>query len=613
MVEGMSLLASTFRSASADGEPVSRSTWIRALAMAALAPIVTGLLATAALLTLILAIATSSHFSTGAVLSATGPVWLAAYQVPLEIDGLPLGVLPLLPTLLVCVLIARAASGAAQRLGCSTPDRAPLLIGAVAGTHAVVGGIAGILAGDAFITVDVLTAVFVPALVSGLGAAVGVAKPCGLTAAARRYLDPLAVAGLRAGALGLAGLVAAGAATLLLATALSASTVAALSAELAPGAGSATGLWLVSLGYVPNAVIMAMGFATGPGLQLGGVEIGPLSFSGGGVPPFPLLGALPDEQALWWPVLMLLPAAVGAGVGWWLRTCHDDPVARLRTVGVAGALVGFGTVVAGFLAGGSLAAGPFDPVGIPLGFVSITAFLWIAVPGGLVAWFAGPRPAAAEDDTDAEDTDTDTDVDADADTDEDTDTDAATDEADDADSDTGEDSDAGEDSDSDEDASDARESDAGDEAEEPTGDASDTGDVDDAENSDDLDDQSEFADPAGTVDVDDETADAEGAAAGRVGSADPTAGRERAEPGGEPVAEPDDELDLPGDPAGPDDGTNDRPGAGVDRRDGDSDGDDDSDSDDDNTADDDTADDDPGGPDDPGDSGGSRGSGAPKV
>ncbi|WP_253866235.1 cell division protein PerM [Prauserella halophila] len=432
----MSPLASTFRSAHADGEPVSRSTWVRALAMAALAPIVTGLLATSALLTLILAIATSSHFSTGAVLSATGPVWLAAYQVPLEIDGLPLGVLPLLPTLLVCVLIARAASGAAQRLGCSTPDRAPLLIGVVAGAHAVVGGVAALLVGDAFITVDLLTALFVPALVSGLAAAAGVAKPCGLTTAVRRYLDPLAVAGLRAGALGLAGLVAAGGVTLLLATALSTSTIAALFAELAPGAGSATGLWLLSLGYVPNAVVLAMGFATGPGMQFGGVEVGPLSFTGGEVPPFPLLGALPDEQALWWPALMLLPAAVGAGIGWWLRTCHEDPVARLRTVGVAGALVGFGTVLAGFLSGGQLAAGPFDPVGIPLGFVSIAAFLWIAVPGALVAWFAGPRPtSASEADADGEEADeadadeTDADVDGDADGDEaDADGDATADE-----------------------------------------------------------------------------------------------------------------------------------------------------------------------------------------
>lgn len=405
MVENMSLLASTFRSAHADGEPMSRSTFVRALAMVALAPIVTGLLATAALLTLILAIATSSNFSTEAVLSTTGPVWLAAYQVPLEVDGAPLGVLPLVPTVLVCVLIARAASGAAQRLGCATPDRALLLIGVVAAAHAVVGVVVALLSGDAFITADPLTAVFVPALVSGLAVTVGVAKPCGLTTMARRYLDPLAVAGLRAGALGLAGLVAAGALTLLLTTALSASTVADLFAEVAPGAGSATGLWLVSLGYVPNAVGLAMGFATGPGLQLGAVEVGPVSFTGGGVPPFPLLGALPDEQALWWPVLMLLPAAVGTGVGWWLRTCHEDPMARLRTVGVAGALVGFGTVVVGFLAGGRLATGPFDPVGIPLGIVSIAAFLWIAVPGALVAWFAGARPAAAEDDAvdDAED------------------------------------------------------------------------------------------------------------------------------------------------------------------------------------------------------------------
>ncbi|WP_211252593.1 cell division protein PerM [Prauserella rugosa] len=407
----MSLLASPSRSASADGEPVSRSAWVRALATAALAPLLTGYLATAALLTLILAIATSSHFSTAAVFATTGPVWLAAYQVPLQIGGQPLGVLPVLPTIGVCVFVARTARSAAGRLGCTTVNRVPPVIAAIAGAHALAGGILAVVSGDGYISVDVLSAIFVPALVAALAATVGVARQCGLTAELRRYLDPIALHGLRAGALGIAGLLAAGCLTLFVATSLSAPTIGALFHEVAPGVGSATGLWLLSVAYVPNAVVLALGFATGPGLELGGVAAGPFTFTGGGVPPFPLLGALPDERALWWPVFLLLPIAVGALVGWTLRTCHDDPMTRLRTVGVAGALVGFGTVVAGFLAGGRLASGPFDPVGIPLGFVSIAAFLWIALPGALVAWFAGPRPQPAEDTGDADE-----DADADAET-----------------------------------------------------------------------------------------------------------------------------------------------------------------------------------------------------
>ncbi|MFC4004453.1 DUF6350 family protein [Prauserella oleivorans] len=397
----MDLLAPDSRSAPADGGATSPGSRARALMAVALGPLVTGYLAVAAVLALVMSIATRSEFSPSGVFLAAGPGWLAAYQVPLEIGGEPLGVLPLLPTIGVCVLVARTAAGAAQRLGYTAAAQAPILIGVIAGAHALAGGVICVLSAGSSSSADLLTALVVPALLAGLSAAAGVAGRCGLADLVRRYLDPLALHGLRAGALGFAALVTASGFTLFVATAMATSTTGQIVADLAPGAGSAIGLWLLSAGYVPNAVVMALGFVTGPGLSLGEVTVGPFSYTGGPVPAFPLLAALPEQQAAWWPVFLLLPAAAGALVGWSLRRCHEDPVARLRTVGVAGALVGFGTVVAGFLAGGRLASGPFDPVAIPLGIVSIAAFVWIALPGGLVAWFAGPRqrvrPVPAED------------------------------------------------------------------------------------------------------------------------------------------------------------------------------------------------------------------------
>lgn len=87
----------------------------------------------------------------------------------------------------------------------------------------------------------------------------------------------------------------------------------------------------------------------------------------------------------------MLPAAVGVLVGWSLRHSDEDPRARLRTVGIAGALIGFGCVLLGTLAGGRLGHGPFNPVSVPVGLLSVAAFGWIAVPGSLVAWLAGSR------------------------------------------------------------------------------------------------------------------------------------------------------------------------------------------------------------------------------
>ncbi|MFF5991540.1 cell division protein PerM [Prauserella flavalba] len=389
----MDLLTTRMRSAGrAAGEDVPRGGRVRALLAAAGWPLVTGYAVVAALFALVTAIATRSQFSALGVLLAAGPGWLGAYQVPVQIEGEPLGVLPLLPTIGVCVLVARTAASAAQRLGLTEPSRAVPLISVMAVAHAVLGLTISLLSNGETLSVEPLSAFLVPGLVAGVSAAVGVARHCGFTATVGRHLDPLAVHGLRAGALGLLALLTVGSFALLAGMAFSVQTANSLFANNAPGAGSAAGMLLLSLGYVPNAAVLALGFVTGPGFSIGSVSVGPYAFTGGPVPGVPLLAAMPEAQASWWPVFVLLPIAAGALVGWSLRRCHENPMARLRTVGVAGALVGFGTVVLGTLAGGRLGSGVFDPVAIPLGLVSIAAFLWIAVPGGLVAWFAGPRP-----------------------------------------------------------------------------------------------------------------------------------------------------------------------------------------------------------------------------
>jgi hypothetical protein len=380
-------------------EPLSGAARFRALIAAAAGPLLTGYAAVATSLALVTAIAPQSRFSATGVLAAAGPGWLAAHLVPLEIAGRPLGVLPLLVTIGICVLIARTAGSAADRLGYRDPGQAIVLIGTMAGAHAVFGATIAVLTNARPASAEPLPAFLVPGLLAGVAALAGVARRCGIWAAVSDYLDPVAMHGLRAGALGLAGLVAVGALMLALSLALSTSTSRELFAANAPGFGSGLGMLLLCLGYLPNAVVFGVAFATGPGFSIGSVSLTPYQFTGGGVPAMPLLAAIPEHQAAWWPILMLLPALVGALVGWSLRRVHTDRMARLRTVGVAGALVGFGCVLLGTLAGGRLGSGPFTPVAVPVGLVSVAAFVWITIPGALVAWFAGPREVAEPEET----------------------------------------------------------------------------------------------------------------------------------------------------------------------------------------------------------------------
>jgi hypothetical protein len=391
---------------------LSRAARVRVLLAAALGPLVTGYAAVVTVLILVTLTAGRTAFSGGGVLLAAGPGWLAAHQVQLGIGGHPLGVLPLLPTLGAVALAARTASGAAQRLGCRSPREALPVFLTITGAHALFGLVIALCARGSPVTVNPLLAFAMPGLLAALASAVGVFRGCGLPDVVAERLDPPALRGVRAGAAGLAVLVACGAAVFTIATAWSWSTVADM---YEPAFGSSFGLFLLSVLYLPNAVTAALSFVTGPGFSVGDLNVGMFGYRGGAVPGIPLLGGLPGHHSAWWPALLVLPAATGVLVGWTLRKVDADPAQRIRTVAVAGVVVALGCVVLGTLAGGRLGDGPFDPVSVPVGVASVVAFCWIVIPGSFVAFFAGeheppaPPPEALEDNQAFEDAD---DVDA---------------------------------------------------------------------------------------------------------------------------------------------------------------------------------------------------------
>lgn len=384
------------------GVGLSGAARVRVLLAAALGPLVTGYAAVATVLALVTLTAAQTAFSGTGVLLAAGPGWLAAHQVRLGIGGHPLGVLPLLPTLGAVALAARTASGAAQRLGCRSPREALPVLATITGAHAVFGLVVALWAQGSPVTADPMLAFAVPGLLAAAASGVGITRCCGLPDVVAERLDPLALRGIRAGALGLALLLACGAAVFTVATALSWSTVSDM---YEPAFGSSFGMFLLSVLYLPNAVTAALSFVTGPGFSVGSLNVGMFGYRGGAVPGVPLLGGLPEHHSAWWPALLVLPVATGALVGWSLRKVDADPAQRIRTVAVAGAVVALGCVVLGTLSGGRLGDGPFDPVSVPVGVASVVAFCWIVIPGSFVAFFAGehepPAPPEALEDNEA--------------------------------------------------------------------------------------------------------------------------------------------------------------------------------------------------------------------
>ncbi len=385
MVEIMSLLL-----APASRDPAGTHLRWGALIGAACLPALAIYLAAVTVLAALTAAAGAGSSVAGAArLGAVG--WLIAHHVPLTIDGAPLGVLPLLPTLLGGTLVARGAAAVAARHGISAPGEAGWIVGAIAGIHGVLGAALALVATPMTVTADPALAAVVCALVAGTAAGVGLLRLCGLLPAALRQAPGWVRPGLDAGLWGLAALLAAGLTTTLLALVVSAPEVVQMSG---PDAGSAVGLSVLSVGYLPNAAIAGLSWLAGPGFSIGPVSISPFAVHAGAVPAMPLLAALPQDPAQpWLGFALAVPLLVGAAVG---RRCvaagHDLPQ-RLRVLSVAATVIGLGSAVLGALAGGQLGVAAFNPVEIPYGLLMVAVLVAILI-GGSAAILIGKQTSS---------------------------------------------------------------------------------------------------------------------------------------------------------------------------------------------------------------------------
>lgn len=362
--------------------------WLLAVAVGAV--LLAGYLVAAGLIALVMATAGSAQFDPVVVLVAALPGWLALHQTALKITDAPLSVLPLLPTALVMLLIAAASAWVARRSRLRRPDQAWPLITAMGLVHAFVGtAIAVVLDGpvnavpvDAFLSCG---------LVATIASAAGVANRCGLIYLVWERVEAEVWSGLRLGLLALAALVAAGGVVLLAGICLSAPEMVAALARLESTAGDAIGATLLSLLYLPNAVMAGWSFAAGTGLSIGRLEIQPLHVAPGPVPDLPLLAVLPThDSAAWWAIVLGLPLVVGLLVGTAARRVPGSLARRLLAVGVAAAVAAMGTLLLAHVAGGDLGNGPFGQVTLRPVALAAATLCWIAIPAAAVTWLAGP-------------------------------------------------------------------------------------------------------------------------------------------------------------------------------------------------------------------------------
>ena len=315
--------------------------------------------------------------------AAAIPLWLAAHQIPLVLSGQPFSVLPLLPTAVLFAVVALGAGWALRRLGGRFRyDGGPVLVG-TAGAHAAVAVLgSALLPRAAEVAAQPWAAMVGAGLLAGAAALTGMLRSCGLPPEWRAGPAWLRV-GMRGGALALAGLVAVASVLLVVALVTGAPRMVAAYGALAPTFGDGLGVTLLGLAYLPNAAVGALSWAVGAGFTVGAATGSPFDANPGVPSSFPLLAALPTGvPPMWAPAVLALPVAVGLLVGLFVRRALPAPADRIRATVVAGLVAAAGATLLALLAGGRLAAGPYDPVRFPPELVAPATLLWI---GGVAA------------------------------------------------------------------------------------------------------------------------------------------------------------------------------------------------------------------------------------
>ncbi|MFN8077817.1 MAG: DUF6350 family protein [Kineosporiaceae bacterium] len=337
-------------------------------------------------------------------------VWLLAHHTALVVDGGSLSLVPLTMALLAvasCWFAGRRLAGAVdprvERVlagrAAPSPPPARALVSFVA-SYTTLAFLAALLAAsDAVRPLPgqaALGAFVVGACGVGLGAATYVAGTVGggLRLAAEVLQVPWRVRAWARGAAWALGVqLLAGAVLLGVGILRGREAALAVHHALDPGAVGGAAMWLLQLAYLPDGVVWAASFVTGPGFAVGsGTFVTPAASSLGPLPAVPALAALPPTGSRT-PALMALLAvgaiagAVAAQVAARARRRHGGTVrllpAALDALGL-GAVAGLLMLVAAWAASGSIGPGRLAVAGPPA--LTTAAVFAAEVAAGALLW-----------------------------------------------------------------------------------------------------------------------------------------------------------------------------------------------------------------------------------
>jgi len=325
--------------------------------------------------------------------------WLLGHGVPIGTPIGPLGLAPLLLTLLVGWRLNRAGLHVTRAIGArrsAAPRDALLVAGAVGLCYAALGVLAALLISGPGTEIPTGRAALSFLVIGFAGALVGSVRGTGALASLSRSFPPALRHGLRTGLVAAMLILAAGAGFAGLSVAVGGGQAADMIAAYQTGVTGQAGITLVSLAYGANGAIWAAAYLLGPGFALGAdsavsvteVTVGPL-------PTLPLLAGLPNgPMGATGALLLAVPVLAAMFAGWLLtQRLRRAPEARipqwpllLGSAAIAGPVAGLVLGLLALISGGSLGAGRLSDIGpvpwqvaaVATGVVAVSAALGAA-------------------------------------------------------------------------------------------------------------------------------------------------------------------------------------------------------------------------------------------
>ena len=308
--------------------------------------------------------------------------WLVVNRVPLAVDAVELGFLPLLPPLIYVAILARQTRAVLADVEQPGGREAAAAVVGASAAGVLLTGLASLLVGSSAsdfavrefsLPVALLWTAAVGLLGSGIGVWLFFRRDL------RENLPLWVRGGIHLGAAFVAATWAISATLVLIGVLFSWESIAS-SLQIGKGFVGTAALTGISVAYLPNVVMAGAALVVGGEAHLGEASYSVFAVSRGPMPEVPLAAALPTTNPHWIVqglllVTVVVAAVLARSVAHWFRTTAD----AVKAVWLAAAVVAVVMAVSPVVAGGQL--GVLGPVGTGGLIAAVMALLLFGIIG----------------------------------------------------------------------------------------------------------------------------------------------------------------------------------------------------------------------------------------